>query len=100
MMSKVQESSVERAAFKALGPRYGRSLHSAIKMATLFSAHHANSARPIQQSFDLLVELLKGTTKLTFGIVDQRLLINHILTADGTLEPLQKEFLKRGIGSR
>src|SRR5215471_11095999 len=98
MMSKVQESSAERAAFKALGQRYGRSLYSAIKMATLFSAHHANAARPIQQSFDLLVELLKGTTKLTFGFVDQRLLINHILTADMALEPLQKEFLKRGIG--
>ena len=30
--------------------------------------------------------------------MDQRVLINHILTSDVTLEPLQKEFLKRGIG--
>src|SRR5215470_7382836 len=92
------ENSVERTAFKALGQRYGRSLYSAIKMATLFSANHHNCTRPIQQSFDLLVDLLKGNTKLTFGFVDQRVLINHILTTDVTLEPLQKEFLKRGIG--
>src|SRR5215472_13046569 len=92
------ENSVERTAFKALGQRYGRSLYSAIKMATLFSANHHNCTRPIQQSFDLLVDLLKGNTKLTFGFVDQRVLINHILTTDVTLEPLQREFLKRGIG--
>lgn len=92
------DTSVEKSAFKALGQRYGRGLYSAIKMATLFSAQHDNSARPIQQSFDALVELLKGNSKLTFGFVDQRVLINHILTSDPTLEPLQKEFFKRGIG--
>src|SRR5215467_11285367 len=88
----------EKHAFKALGQRFGRSLYSAIKMATLFSAEHHNSMRPIQQSFDALVELLKGNAKLTFGFVDQRVLINHILTSDGSLAPLHKEFMKRGIG--
>ncbi|HEY6253822.1 MAG TPA: hypothetical protein VI685_28020 [Candidatus Angelobacter sp.] len=97
-MSGYSETSVEKIAFKALGQRFGRSLYSAIKMATLYSADHHNSARPIQQSFDSLVELLKGNAKLTFGFVDQRVLINHILSSDTTLEPLQKEFLKRGIG--
>ena len=90
--------SAEKHAFKALGQRFGRSLYSAIKMATLFSAEHHNSTRPIQQSFDSLVELLKGNSKLTFGFVDQRVLINHILTSDGSLAPLHKEFMKRGIG--
>src|SRR5262249_48470865 len=98
MPSYAETNSVEKAAFKALGQRFGRGLYSAIKMAMLFSANHHNCQRPIQQSFDALVELLKGTSKLTFGFVDQRVLINHILTSDVTLEPLQKEFLKRGIG--
>jgi hypothetical protein len=93
-----QDVRAEKANTKALGQRYGRSLHSAIKMATLFSPSHHNCARPVQQSFDLLIELLKGTRKLTFGFVEQRVLINSILTSDPTLEPLQKEFLKRGIG--
>lgn len=97
-MPGYSDTSVEKMAFKALGQRYGRSLYSAIKMATLFSADHHNSSRPIQQSFDSLVELLKGNSKLTFGFVDERILINHILTSDATLAPLQKEFLKRGIG--
>ena len=97
-MPGYSDTSVEKMAFKVLGQRYGRSLYSAIKMSTMFSAGHHNSMRPIQQSFDSLVELLKGNAKLTFGFVDQRVLINHVLTTDNALEPLQKEFLKRGIG--
>ena len=93
-----QEIRVEKTNVKTLGQRYGRSLYSAIKMATIFSVNHHNCDRPLQQSFDLLVELLKGKGKLTFGFVEQRVLINHILTSDAALEPLQKEFLKRGVG--
>ena len=97
-MPGFSDINAEKIAFKALGQRFGRSLYSAIKMVTLFSAEHHNSIRPVQQSFDSLVELLKGNSKLTFGFVDQRVLINHILTSDATLIPLHKEFLKRGIG--
>src|SRR5579872_572166 len=97
-MAGPHDLRVESTNVKTLGQRYGRSLHATIKMATMFSVNHHNCARPLQQSFDLLVELLKGTRKLTFGFVEQRVLINHILTTDATLEPLQKEFLKRGVG--
>lgn len=97
-MPGYSDTTLEKAAFKALGQRFGRSLYSAIKMATLFPAEHHNCARPIQHSFDALVDMLKGNSKLTFGFVDQRVLINHVLTSDMTLAPLHKEFLKRGIG--
>jgi HEAT repeat protein len=53
----------------------------------------------LQRSYDLLNPLVKQSRHLTLGFVDQRILLNNILTAEDSLKPLENEFLKRGIGA-
>lgn len=53
----------------------------------------------VQRSYDLLNPMVKQSRHLTIGFVDQRVLLNNILTAEESLKPLENEFLKRGIGA-
>ena len=84
---------------KAVGIRYARSLQMLFKTATMFSASHTAINAPLQHSFDLLNEIVKETRQFTVGFVDQRVMINNILTTERSLSSLENEFLKRGIGA-
>src|SRR5258708_5808584 len=84
---------------KLKGIRFGRSLQTVIKMVNMFSAEHRSSVRPIQLSYDLLNGLVKETNYLTLGFVEQRVLLNNVLTTEPSLKGLENEFLKRGIGA-
>lgn len=84
---------------KAVGIRYARSLQMLFKTATMFSASHSAITAPLQHSFDLLNEIVKQTRQFTVGFVDQRVMINNILTTERSLSSLENEFLKRGIGA-
>jgi len=68
-------------------------------MVNMFSADHKSAAGMLQRSYDLLNPLVKQSRHLTLGFVDQRVLLNNILTAEDSLKPLENEFLKRGIGA-
>src|SRR5436305_1716419 len=70
-----------------------------VKMVNMFSADHKSAAGLLQRSYDLLNPLVKQSRHLTLGFVDQRILLNNILTAEDSLKPLENEFLKRGIGA-
>lgn len=84
---------------KTLGLRFARSLQTAVKTAIVFSAEHQSVERPVQQTFQLLNSLLKEAGQLTFGFIDNQIILNNVLTSDNSLEHLQKEFLKRGIAA-
>jgi hypothetical protein len=84
---------------KVEGLRFARSLQMLVKMVNIFSADHTSAAGMLRRSYDLLNPLLKQSRHLTFGFVEQRILLNSILTSDDTLKPLENEFLKRGIGA-
>ncbi len=84
---------------KAQGLRFARSLQTLVKMVNMFSADHKSSAGMVQRSYDLLNPQVKQARHLTIGFVDQRVLLNNILTAEESLKPLENEFLKRGIGA-
>jgi HEAT repeat protein len=84
---------------KSLGLRFARALQTAIKTAAVFTIEHKSSHPPIQQSFLLLNNLLKEVGQLTFGFVDNQVLLNNLLTTDPTLEKLGTEFLKRGVAA-
>lgn len=84
---------------KALGLRFGRSFQMALRTSVMFSADHPSLERPLEQSFNLLNDLLKQTGQLTIGFVDNQVLINSVLTTEPALAQLQKEFLKRGIAA-
>jgi len=79
--------------------RYARSLQVLVRTAIMWSVDHRAVGAPLQQSFDTLIPLLKQTGQFTLGFVDQRIMLNKILTTDGGLSQLENEFLKRGIGA-
>lgn len=84
---------------KAQGIRFGRSFQMALRTSVMFTPKHPSAVRPIEQSFQLLNELLKQTGQFTMGFVDNQILINNVLTTEPGLEQLKKEFLKRGIAA-
>ncbi len=84
---------------KVQGLRFARSLQTLVKMVNMFSADHKSSAGLLQRSYELLNPLVKQARHLTIGFVDQRVLLNNILTVEESLKPLENEFLKRGIGA-
>jgi HEAT repeat protein len=84
---------------KAAGLKYARSLQTLLKTAIMFSPGHAAVNQPLQHSFDLLNEIVKNCSQFTLGFVDQRVMLNNILTTEPALKTLENEFLKRGIGA-
>src|SRR5512146_148296 len=84
---------------KAVGLKYGRSLQTLLKTAIMFSPSHAAVNQPLQHSFDLLNDIVKNFGQFTIGFVDQRIMLNNILTSEPALKTLENEFLKRGIGA-
>src|SRR5581483_9470706 len=84
---------------KVQGLRFARSLQTLVKMVNMFSADHKSAAGLLQRSYELLNPIVKQARHLTIGFVDQRVLLNNILTAEESLKPLENEFLKRGIGA-
>jgi HEAT repeat protein len=89
----------DKKHIKMHGLRFARSLQTLVKMVNMFSADHKSSSGMLQRSYDLLNPLVKQSRQLTLGFVDQRILLNNILTAEDSLKPLENEFLKRGIGA-
>ena len=79
--------------------RYARSLQMVFKTVAMFSADHAAALAPLNTSFAMLNELVKKTRQFTIGFVDQRVMLNNILTVEKSLSSLENEFLKRGIGA-
>jgi len=84
---------------KALGLRFARALQMTVKTAVMFTIHHKSVERPVQQSFELLNNLLKESGQFTFGFIDNQIILNNLLTTDTSLNHLQTEFLKRGIAA-
>ncbi len=84
---------------KVLGLRFARALQSGVRTAIVFSAEHQSVERPVQQGFELLNNLLKEAGNLTFGFIDNQIILNNVLTTDGSLGQLHKEFVKRGIAA-
>ena len=84
---------------KNLGLRFARALQMTIKTATVFTIEHKSAEGPIQQSFLLLNNLLKDIGQLTFGFVDNQVILNNLLTTDPSLQKLETEFLKRGVAA-
>lgn len=89
----------DKKQLKTQGLRFARSLQTLIKMVNMFSAEHKSTAGMLQRTYELLNPLVKQARSFTLGFIDQRTLINNILTAEETLKPLENEFLKRGIGA-
>lgn len=92
-------SMFDNKQLKTQGLRFARSLQTLVKMVNMFSAEHKSVAGMLRRTYDLLNPLLKQSRLLTLGFIEQRVLLNNILTAEDSLKPLENEFLKRGIGA-
>jgi hypothetical protein len=90
---------LETKQLKAQGIRFGRSFQMALRTSVMFTADHPSLVRPLEQSFQLLNDLLKQAGQFTLGFVDNQVLINSVLTTEPGLAQLQKEFLKRGVAA-
>lgn len=90
---------LERKLLKAQGLRYARTLQTVVKTVNMFSAEHKSVDGLLQRSYEQLNPLLKQVRLLTLGFVDQRFLLNNILTSEDSLKPLENDLLKRGIGA-
>ncbi|HXZ29149.1 MAG TPA: hypothetical protein VEG08_14240, partial [Terriglobales bacterium] len=90
---------IDRNQVKNLGIRYARSLQMVFKTVAMFSADHSAATQPLRTSFDMLNNLVKQVRQFTIGFVDQRIMLNNILTTERSLAGLENEFLKRGIGA-
>ena len=84
---------------KSLGLRFARALQTTIKTAIVFTVEHKSAEGPIQQSFLLLNNLLKDVGQITFGFVENQVILNNLLTTDPSLQKLETEFLKRGVAA-
>jgi hypothetical protein len=89
----------DKTQFKVQGLQFARSLQMLIKMVNMFSVDHKSAGGMLRRSYDILNPLLKKVRYLTIGFVEQRVLLNNILTAESSLKPLENELLKRGIGA-
>ncbi len=89
----------DKKHLKVQGIRFARSLQTLLKMVNMFSADHKSTSGLMQRTYELLNPLVKQSRCLTVGFVDQRILLNNILTVEESLKPLENEFLKRGIGA-
>ncbi len=69
------------------------------KTVAMFSADHSAAGALFQQSFGVLNVLVKEKGQFTLGFVDQRIMLNNILTTERSLHQLEGEFLKRGLGA-
>jgi len=65
----------------------------------MYSVDHPAAGRSMQQSWDLLVPLLKQGKQFTFGFMNQRVLLNSSLVSSTSLTHLEVEFTKREIAA-
>ena len=89
----------DRNQLKNFGLKYARALQMVYKTIAVFSVDHQAANGPIQQSFQMLNNLLKENSVFTIGFIDNRILLNNLLTIDKAISSLETEFLKRGIGA-
>lgn len=90
---------MEKAALKREGLSLATSFQSLLRTVGMYSVDHPAAERILQQAFNQLNSLLKQTREFTLGFVNQRLLLNQTLTADGSTGPLASEFSRRGVGA-
>jgi len=90
----------EKDTLKRQGLAFGRDLQRGFKIAQLYTPTHSAAEAPLQQIYASLDSILKQTRQFTFGFLNQRVLLNNILTLDNSLASLETEFLQARYRSR
>ena len=91
--------ALDKNQLKVQGLAFGQAFQTVFKVSAMYSVDHPASGRSMQQSWDLLVPLLKLSGQFTFGFSNQRVLLNSSLTTHTNLTHLEVEFTKREIAA-
>jgi HEAT repeat protein len=89
----------EKNQLKVQGLAFGQAFQTVFKVGAMYSVDHPAAGRSMQQSWDLLVPLLKLGRQFTFGFMNQRVLLNSSLVSSTNLTHLEVEFTKREIAA-
>ena len=89
----------EKNQLKVQGLAFGQAFQTVFKVCAMYSVDHPAAGRSMQQSWDLLVPLLKLGGQFTFGFMNQRVLLNSSLVSSTNLTHLEAEFTKREIAA-
>ena len=84
---------------KVHGLNFGRSLQIVFKSAAIYPIEHPAVRYNLEQSFAKLELLLREGRPFTFGFADGRVLLNSLLTLDGSIASLEAEFKRRNIAA-
>ena len=90
---------LEKAQLKSQGLAFGRSLQTTLKTVIMYTVDHPAAENALQQAFTSLNNLIKQMPQFVFGFLNQRVLLNNLLTEDVALGQLEIEFGKRGIAT-
>ncbi|HMD83825.1 MAG TPA: hypothetical protein VKO18_03885 [Terriglobia bacterium] len=89
----------DKNQLKVQGLAFGQAFQTVFKVSAMYSVDHPAAGRSMQQSWDLLVPLLKQGRQFTFGFMNQRVLLNSSLVTQTNLTHLEVEFTKREIAA-
>ena len=89
----------DKNPLKVQGLAFGQAFQTVFKVSAMYSVDHPAAGRSMQQSWDLLVPLLKLGPQFTFGFMNQRVLLNSSLVSHTNLTHLEVEFSKREIAT-
>ena len=84
---------------KVHGLNFGRSLQIVLKRAAIYPIEHPTVQHNLEQSFAMMELLLREGRPFTFGFADGRVLLNSLLTLDGSIASLEADFKKRNIAA-
>jgi hypothetical protein len=84
---------------KVHGLNFGRSLQIVLKRAAIYPIEHPTVHNNLEQSLAMMETLLREGLPFTFGFADGRVLLNSLLTLDGSIASLEAEFKKRNIAA-
>ncbi len=91
--------ALDKNQLKVQGLAFGQAFQTVFKVSAMYSVDHPAAGRSMQQSWDLLVPLLKQGKQFTFGFMNQRVLLNSSLVSQTNLTHLEVEFTKREIAA-
>ena len=89
----------DKNQLKVQGLAFGQAFQTVFKVSAMYSVDHPAAGRSMQQTWDLLLPLLKQEGQFRFGFMNERVLLNKTLVSHTNLTHLEVEFSKREIAT-
>ncbi len=90
---------LDKVQLKAGALTFGQALQNSLKVCAMYSIDHPSAERAIAQSHKALDSLLQHMGLFTLGFLNQRVLINNMMTDAPGLNALASEFAKREVAA-